>query len=212
MRKVVGWGALAVVCGGLVVGAWRNARPSTQNLREMAPTTRPSSSDGQIPLDDAIPHDLQDVLDAPDGAALLTLVTTHLSRPPTERVANLARLDLGPARRTAYVTGEVELNADETRRLVDSFKAALIAGERTMGYCFEPHHALRLTRGQRTVTFVICFLCRNYLVLPGGAYNNVKLDTHVMEATWLDIARQRGLPTTDGMAELETALQGPLEK
>jgi hypothetical protein len=148
----------------------------------------PSSNEEFAPhpeyFDVAVPKSLQDVFDKPDRAQLFTVITSG----DIEVKLKDPKLKELPRLHDWYIVGEAGLSADETARLKDSFKEAVIKGEFNGMMCFFPHHVLRLVKGRRTLDLVVCFQCRNFEVLPEGGRNNVVFsDKTGMEKVWRQV-------------------------
>lgn len=146
-------------------------------------------------LDLAVPPGLQDLLVKADSATFYTIASDmDFELGQRQELKDLDAMKLERIGTNYYVLDRVELSQEEISSVVASFQQAYYDGEEGGMMCFWPHHAIRLTKGDRVLEILICFKCRNYQVLPGGGYNNVVLKTHGgMEDAWRSIVRKYGL-------------------
>jgi hypothetical protein len=152
-------------------------------------------------LDQAVPPDLQHVLDEPDRVTLYTLLTTQDVEDFDKAGINYEELpryltgsDLHSVAEECRILGQTELDSEDAGQLISTFTRAVNNGEKVGVACFQPHHAIRVEKGGATLDILICFKCMNYLVLPGGGYNNVHMiGKKEMEGAWRATVRKHGL-------------------
>jgi hypothetical protein len=60
-------------------------------------------------------------------------------------------------------------NAADRKRLSEALLKGAAENDGEVASCFEPRHALRVTRNRRTFDFVICFECLQVVVYEGDA-------------------------------------------
>lgn len=99
------------------------------------------------PIEDSVPDAARAVLENADSLEVFAIDPA-----PQEGAARTLRGY--PIARSASVAKE------QRRPLVDKLYEGIVANSRHISaYCFEPHHALRATKGAETVELVICFTC-----------------------------------------------------
>lgn len=99
----------------------------------------------------AIPPELQAVLLEADRFEVLLIACERDPAPGEERL----RTNRYP------IVGRVELpvGAERAKLLSRLYQGIAEGDQNSRAGCFEPHHAIRATRGERTVDLVICFQC-----------------------------------------------------
>ncbi|APR81891.1 Hypothetical protein A7982_07240 [Minicystis rosea] len=80
-------------------------------------------------------------------------------------------------------------DASIRRRLVTALEKAAQDNDGVAAACFEPHHALRVTHGGRTLDFVICFQCLQVQVFEGDERTTGFLITDAPRALFDDVLR-----------------------
>ena len=82
-------------------------------------------------------------------------------------------------------------------RLLTALDAGITEGERPMK-CFDPRHALRVTRGDSTRDLVICFECRQVYFYEVSWESGKQINTHLTsrspEPIFDEIFKAAGLP------------------
>jgi hypothetical protein len=73
------------------------------------------------------------------------------------------------------IVGQTEIKDKKTKSdLVAHFYNGM-AGESLSACCFNPHHAIRATKGQKTVDLVICFSCSGVEIYYGQAQGRAQV-------------------------------------
>jgi hypothetical protein len=143
-------------------------------------------------VDVGVPSRLQAILKNPDSITLYTIYfeTSQEDREQVDDSKLMGRDEL------FVILDQTELDpATEGKILIDSFLQSLRKGQELGGaMCFEPHHAIRVEKDGDVAEVIICFLCHNFEVNPGGDSNNIILDLDTgIEAKWRSIVRKHKL-------------------
>jgi hypothetical protein len=104
----------------------------------------------------ALPADVEAVLHEGETFTLYSLDPERYRHPPKNGFH--AWKVLG----TATIT-----NAQTRNALLTAFEEG-IAEARQTGECFEPRHAIRVTKGKKTIDLTICFHCRRVYIYEGN--------------------------------------------
>jgi hypothetical protein len=160
---------------------WMFTRPRT-SASFKTPTLKPSVAE----LNKAFPADSRKVFEQSDNFILYSIEPRPLS--PLQKQANTFQ---------GYpIVRKIEITDQKTRAdLVAHFYSGM-ADQIALGYasgCFNPHHAIRATKGQKTVDLVICFLCSNVRVHYGELNSHTGV-TREPESFYDAILREAGVP------------------
>jgi hypothetical protein len=133
------------------------------------------------------------ILDRPDQLEFLTLDPSH--EPPAYDSNNPERLHgyliLGSA---------VIRDAALQKELVDSVKDAVKGNTGIAAACFNPRHAIRATRGGKSVDMLICFQCLQMEVYQGAKWK-MSLISSTQKELFTQVAAQMKLPVATQPAE-----------
>ena len=145
-----------------------------------------SEESGSAALKEAFTSKERSVLASADRVEILSLSPPEQGGPPSEEVTETSFHGFEIHQRT-------EVSIDDGRRLIDSFEDSVRnATLNTGNACFVPHHALRVWSGEGYVDIVVCFICDNFYIYPGGSFNNMVLNgSH--EKVWSQIFESNGV-------------------
>jgi hypothetical protein len=102
-----------------------------------------------------IPVELDAVLSAAPKAILYSLEPITEPNPP------------GPKLHGFKILGRTNLDQKQTVAAVNAFKVAISDCGRASVACFDPRHALRLTKDGQTYDLLLCYACQNLYVYRG---------------------------------------------
>ncbi|MGO8901097.1 MAG: hypothetical protein ACLQU5_22485 [Isosphaeraceae bacterium] len=95
----------------------------------------------------SIPADAKAILENADDFELLSLNPNHLNVKPKEDFHGYE------------VLGKKAIAKADCKQLVDAFEQAVAEKKTLPAHCFIPRHGIRVTRGNESADFVICFQC-----------------------------------------------------
>ena len=93
----------------------------------------------------------------------------------------------------------VDLNARKT--LVTAFKEGVEGNKERVAGCFNPRHGIRVTRGSKTVDFVICFECLHARVYVEGNSEKDLLTTGSPEPAFDQVLKSANIPLARDLAK-----------
>src|SRR5437763_12282928 len=96
-----------------------------------------------------VPPELDAALNEASKSVLYSLEPMTEANPP------------GPKLHGFKILGKTILDQKKTIAAINAFKAAISDCGRSSMACFDPRHALRVTRGGRTYDLLLCYECQN---------------------------------------------------
>jgi len=132
--------------------SWKWLRFGT--LLCLLPMAVPGSLAGA--LHNNLPPDAAEALRAPEKVVLYSLEPVA---PPGEKTNNF----------NGYkILGHVDLVQDQAVKAIVELKSVVSAWDGVVAECFEPRHALRVTAGNHTYDFLLCYECHQLEVYRDG--------------------------------------------
>ena len=134
-----------------------------------------------LPKENRIPEAAKAVLENADRFELFSLDPVYRERPPKNAFHGYE------------VLGKADISDTPTRRkLVSAFERGVAENQGLMAACFNPRHGIWVTRGDKTVDFVICFACDQVHV--GGDVHGFFLVTGSPQPVFDQVLRDAKVP------------------